>query len=74
MGDAWAPVIVFVTGILTTGAVLILRPISVRLGALMEAMTERQRAALAARAGADPRAADRDRRPAFDPRGAAGLR
>lgn len=43
MGDAWAPVIVMVTGILTTGAVLILRPISTRLGTLLEAMTERQR-------------------------------
>jgi hypothetical protein len=43
MGEAWAPVIVFTTGILTTGAVLILRPISLKLGALMEAMTDRQR-------------------------------
>lgn len=43
MGDAWAPVIVMVTGILTTGAVLILRPISLRLGSLLEAMTDRQR-------------------------------
>jgi hypothetical protein len=43
MGDALAPVIVFVTGILTTGAVLILRPISLKLGGFLEALTERNR-------------------------------
>jgi hypothetical protein len=43
MGSDFAPMIVMVTGILTTGAVLILRPISTRLGVLLEAMTERQR-------------------------------
>ena len=43
MGDAWAPVIVFVTGILTTGAVLILRPISLKLGGYLDALTERNR-------------------------------
>jgi hypothetical protein len=41
--DGLAPMIVFCTGILTTGAVLILRPISLRLGSLIEAMTDRQR-------------------------------
>ncbi len=41
-----APMVVMVTGIVTTGAVLILRPISRRLGTLLEAMTrERLRAA-----------------------------
>ena len=41
--DQLAPMIVFCTAILTTGAVLILRPISHKLGTLLEAMTDRQR-------------------------------
>jgi len=39
--------IVLVTGILTTGGVLIFRPIATRLGSLFEAMTERQRRPIA---------------------------
>jgi hypothetical protein len=39
MIDAIAPMVVFVTLILTTGGVLILRPISKRLGAYLEAVT-----------------------------------
>lgn len=38
--DAIAPMVVFVTLILTTGGVLILRPITKRLGALLEVMTQ----------------------------------
>ena len=41
--DQLAPMIVFCTAILTTGEVLILRPISHKLGSLLEAMTDRQR-------------------------------
>jgi hypothetical protein len=43
MDATWIPIIVATTGIVTTGAVLILRPISLQLGALLEAMTDRQR-------------------------------
>jgi hypothetical protein len=39
-GDILAPVIVLVTAIVTTGGVLILRPIAKRLGSLLEAMTQ----------------------------------
>ena len=39
MDPAFAPVIVMVTAILTTGGVLIFRPLSKRLGALLEVMT-----------------------------------
>ncbi|HEY0019840.1 MAG TPA: hypothetical protein VGC13_26305 [Longimicrobium sp.] len=38
--DALAPVIVFCTLILTTGGVLILRPISKRLGSYLDAATQ----------------------------------
>lgn len=40
MDPSLGPTICIVTGILTTGAVLILRPVSKRLGALLEAMTQ----------------------------------
>lgn len=44
MGDPFlAQTIIATTLIVTVGAVLILRPIATRLGALLEAMTERQR-------------------------------
>jgi hypothetical protein len=43
MDEAWIPIIVLTSGIFTTGAVLILRPISTRIGALLEALTDRQR-------------------------------
>jgi hypothetical protein len=44
MDPALPPLIAIVTLIITTGAVLILRPVSRRLGALLEAMTaERMR-------------------------------
>jgi hypothetical protein len=38
-----APMIVMVTGIVTTGGVLILRPIAKRLGGLLEVMTQERR-------------------------------
>lgn len=38
-----APMVVMVTGIVTTGGVLILRPITRRLGTLLEAMTAQKR-------------------------------
>ena len=41
---AIAPMVVMVTGIVTTGGVLILRPISKRLGDLLEVMTRERRA------------------------------
>jgi hypothetical protein len=40
MAPDLAPMIVMTTGIITTGAVLILRPISKRLGRLLEVMAE----------------------------------
>lgn len=40
MPDAFFPMIVLVTGILTTGGVLILRPITKRLGSYLDAVTE----------------------------------
>ena len=40
MMDALFPTIVMVTGILTTGAVLILRPIAKRLGGYLDAATQ----------------------------------
>ena len=43
-----APMIVMVTAILTTGGVLILRPITKRLGALLEVMTHQKLRASAA--------------------------
>ena len=42
MGPELAPMIVFTTAILTTGAVLILRPIATRLGRLLEVMAEQR--------------------------------
>ena len=45
-----APMVVMVTAILTTGGVLILRPITRRLGALLEVMTQQKLRA----ASADP--------------------
>ncbi|HEX8830611.1 MAG TPA: hypothetical protein VF705_05560 [Longimicrobium sp.] len=42
MGPELAPMIVMTTGIITTGAVLILRPISKRLGRLLEVMAEQR--------------------------------
>ena len=38
--EALAPIIIAVTGILTTGAVLILRPIAKRLGGFLDASTQ----------------------------------
>ncbi|HEX2190972.1 MAG TPA: hypothetical protein VHG51_18835, partial [Longimicrobiaceae bacterium] len=43
MEPSIAPMIVMVTGIVTTGGVLILRPIAKRLGHLLEAMTHERR-------------------------------
>ena len=40
MGPDIAPMIVMVTAILTTGGVLVFRPISKRLGSLLEVMTQ----------------------------------
>ena len=40
MPDAFFPMIVLVTGILTTGGVLILRPITQRLGSYLDAVTQ----------------------------------
>lgn len=40
MPDAIFPMVVMVTAILTTGAVLILRPISKRLGSYLDAVTQ----------------------------------
>jgi hypothetical protein len=40
--DSVAPMIVMVTAILTTGGVLIFRPIAKRLGALLEVMTQQR--------------------------------
>lgn len=40
MMDAIFPTIIMVTGILTTGAVLILRPIATRLGSYLDAVTQ----------------------------------
>ncbi len=48
MDGSIAPMVVFTTGIVTTGAVLILRPIAKRLGDLLEALTEARRRPLAA--------------------------
>jgi hypothetical protein len=42
MSPDLAPMIVMTTGIITTGAVLILRPISKRLGRLLEVMAEQR--------------------------------
>jgi len=42
MSPALGTTIVMVTGILTTGAVLILRPVAMRLGRLLEVMTEQR--------------------------------
>lgn len=43
MDPSLGPVIVMVTGIVTTGGVLVLRPISKRLGDLLEVMTRERR-------------------------------
>ncbi|HEX6909224.1 MAG TPA: hypothetical protein VF142_02465 [Longimicrobium sp.] len=40
MPEAIFPMVVLVTGILTTGAVLILRPIATRLGSYLDAATQ----------------------------------
>jgi hypothetical protein len=40
MPEAFFPMFAIVTGILTTGAVLILRPISKRLGSYLDAVTQ----------------------------------
>jgi hypothetical protein len=40
MPEAFFPMIVMVTGILTTGGVLILRPLSKRLGSYLDAATQ----------------------------------
>lgn len=40
MPDAFFPMIVMVTGILTTGGVLILRPVTRRLGSYLDAVTQ----------------------------------
>ena len=40
MIEGLAPMIVFVTAILTTGGVLVLRPISKRLGSYLDAVTQ----------------------------------
>lgn len=43
MDPSFAPMVVMVTGIVTTGGVLIFRPITKRLGTLIEAMTAQKR-------------------------------
>ncbi|MBV9773786.1 MAG: hypothetical protein JO040_07545 [Gemmatimonadetes bacterium] len=43
MDGSIAPMVVMVTGIVTTGGVLILRPITKRLGNLIEALTAQKR-------------------------------
>ena len=43
MDPGFAPMIVMVTGIVTTGGVLILRPIAKHLAAYLQAMTEQSR-------------------------------
>lgn len=48
MSPEIAPMIVMVTAILTTGGVLILRPITKRLGSLLEVMTQQKLRAAAA--------------------------
>jgi hypothetical protein len=57
MSPEFAPMFVMVTGILTAGAVLILRPISKRLGSLLDVMTQQRLQA----AAADPNEAARIR-------------
>jgi hypothetical protein len=43
MDPSIAPMVVMVTGIVTTGGVLILRPLTKRLGGLIDAMTRERR-------------------------------
>ena len=55
MGPDVAPAIVMITAILTTGGVLILRPIAKRLGMLLEVMTQQKLRAAAAEPGEQAR-------------------
>jgi hypothetical protein len=55
MGPEFAPAIVMITAILTTGGVLILRPIAKRLGMLLEVMTQQRLRSVAAEPGEQAR-------------------